>query len=488
VYRSFLSWRYLSARRTNVIGIVGILVAVGALILILSIMTGFLEQSRDTVRGSLSDVILAPVLGPGWRGASPPDEPEPLLAAVRARPEVASASPHLNWFGLLTLPGRMGGISTHNLSSSTQAKNSGVQLVGIDVRTPERLLALAAAAPLMARGFTWRPPAIQDELTTTELLTNLSRPALETARGGAMVHTPLLPFAAPEDAARRGLPLPRVIVGEQIYDSLALEPGSEIELATAVQDPTTHDWGLSNRRFLVAGTFRTGDNEMDLGRVYLERAELADFLGGTQRYSEVLLRLKDYDAEGRDLVHHLREDLAERGLIRGGLYALTEVRTWEEFRGNLIGAIQNERVLMMIMLSLVLLVAGFTVFAILSMMVTEKRRDIGILCAIGATPKGILDTFLYIAFWDALIGATLGAILGTWGAIEIDTIERKVSSLIGIKIFNRDVYLFDHIPSIVEPTWVAAIVLGAFTCALMFAAIPALRAARMDPLEALRYE
>jgi lipoprotein-releasing system permease protein len=227
---------------------------------------------------------------------------------------------------------------------------------------------------------------------------------------------------------------------------------------------------------------------MDLGRVYVERAELADLLGDTQQYSEVLVRLKSYEKDGARLAAELRADLELKGLIRGGGMGGTEVRTWEEFRGNLLGAIENERVLMMIMLSLVLLVAGFTVFAILSMMVTEKRRDIGILCAIGATPKGILDLFLFIAFWDALIGATFGAILGIWGAIKIDVIEQKVSRLIGKQIFNREVYLFDHIPSVVEPLWVAMIVLGAFACALAFAAIPALRAARMDPLTALRYE
>jgi lipoprotein-releasing system permease protein len=200
------------------------------------------------------------------------------------------------------------------------------------------------------------------------------------------------------------------------------------------------------------------------------------------------VRLKDYARSGTALSVTLREELEDAGLIRGGNMAASEVRTWEEFRGNLLGAIENERVLMTIMLSLVLLVAGFTVFAILSMMVTEKRRDIGILCAIGATPKGILDLFLFIAFWDALIGATFGAILGVWGALKIDIIEQKLSALIGKQIFNREVYLFDHIPSVVVPLWVAMIVLGAFSCALAFAAIPALRAARMDPMTALRYE
>ena len=141
-----------------------------------------------------------------------------------------------------------------------------------------------------------------------------------------------------------------------------------------------------------------------------------------------------------------------------------------------------------IMLSLVLLVAGFTIFAILSMMVTEKRRDIGILTALGATPKGVMELFLLIGFWDALLGASAGAVAGTLLAVRIDPIERWLSSTFGVQIFDRSVYLFDHIPSVVEPLRLALIVLGAFVCALGFAAIPAWRAASLDPLDALRYE
>ena len=73
-------------------------------------------------------------------------------------------------------------------------------------------------------------------------------------------------------------------------------------------------------------------------------------------------------------------------------------------------------------------------------------------------------------------------------AIRIDPIERALSDAFGVQIFNRDVYMFDHIPAIIEPTSVAMIVVGAFVCALLFAAAPAWRAARLDPLAALRYE
>ena len=213
--------------------------------------------------------------------------------------------------------------------------------------------------------------------------------------------------------------------------------------------------------------------------------DITAFLGEVRDFSEILVRLEDYERDVSGLMVDLRGGLAALGLIRGRHH---EVLTWEDFRGPLLGAIENERVLMGIMLSLVLLLACFIIFAILSMMVTEKTRDIGILTAIGATPQGVLVLFLLIGFWDALIGALLGAAVGTWAAINIDPIERWLHDTFGFEIFNRDVYLFDYIPSQVEPVAVAVIVLGAFVGTLLFAALPAWRAARLDPLTALRYE
>jgi len=486
VYRSFLSWRYLVSRRTNLIGIVGILVAVGALILILSIMTGFLEESRRTVRGTLADLIVSPRQGEPSDHGFVSDDPRGALAAIRADPRVAGAAPELLWGGIITQRGLQGQKYERILASQSHAGLLGVQLVGVDVdgvgRLARPLFDLAARAIGGATDRSYR----QDELDASAFLYSLIGDTPGENWTDAPVN-PLFPFAPPP---QRGLGrrTAGVLVGQQLYDELGLRRGDRLEVGTAVLDPTIDDWRLNNREFVIAGTFRTRENETDQNRVYLDRRELADFLGDSRQYTQILVKLHDYGRDGVAAAFALRTDLAEKGLITGDLDGRMEVRTWEEFRGNLLGAIENERVLMGIMLSLVLLVAGFTIFAILSMMVTEKRRDIGILAALGATPSGIQQLFLMIAFWDALLGGLLGGVLGTWAAIEIDSIERWLSATLGIQIFDRSVYLFDHIPAVVQPLWIACIVMGAFLCALACAAVPAWRAAQLDPLEALRYE
>jgi len=461
VYRAFLSWRYLLARRANWIGIVGICVGVGAMILILSIMAGFLEENRRMVRGSLSDLIIAPILATRADGREVPSDPEPILELVRADPRVDAACAQLVYAAILSLEGRESTRADIRLSDPQSAELAGALLLGIDV---------------------------EDEFKTTEFRSALVQ---EPLFGGAPVADPDRPFDPPPGYRPSGRPLPSVVVGEQLAEAWHLTRGSEINLITAVRDPATREYAGNNMRFVVAGTFRSSDNELDGQRIYMERGELRSFIGPARSFSQVLVKLKDYRRDHAAAQTDLERKLYDAGLIRREPvpgFTPNEVKTWEDFRRIVLGAIENERVLMAIMLSLVIVVAGFTVFAILSMMVTEKRRDVGILSALGATPGGVTVLFLMIAFWDWILGAIAGAVLGTWGAIEIDAIERWLSRVLHVQIFDRRVYLFDHIPSVVDPLAIALIVLGAFLCVIVFAAIPAWKAGRLHPLDALRYE
>jgi ABC-type lipoprotein release transport system permease subunit len=435
------------------------------------------------VRGNLSDIVIQPA---GFQRAdrSPlPATAGPLLTRIRQDERVAACTARLSFYGILSLAGADARDSGSIISSTQHGELMAVQLMGVDVLTREREALGDAAAGLAALGFPVEPAPLQDEFDATDFRASLEREPFR----GMPVADPRTPFDPPADPAE-GLELASVIIGEQLAHYLRIVRGQRIRITTGTPDPVTGEFRPSNRDFVVAGTFRSGENETDINRIYFPRSELHDFVGLERDFSEVLVKLHDYERDGEAVAKELRTALDEAGLIRGGTYAFTEVRTWEEFRGTLLGAIENERVLMAIMLSLVLVVAGFTVFAILSMMVTEKQRDIGILTAMGATPRGILGLFLMIAFWDALLGVTLGAIMGTWAAIKIDAIELWLSRTFDVQIFDRSVYYFDHIPSVVHPVAVAAIVVGAFLITLLFAAIPAWRASRMDPVEALRYE
>ena len=458
MYKTFLSLRYLRKRRTNWIGTAGITIAVAALILILSIMSGFLAESRGILRGSLADLIIQPnfykLLPDGTRI---PSRPAPHLEVVRADPRVAGACAQIQYGGMIRMRGR--GNLTHDPQRQGLAY---VTLVGIDVA---------------------------DEYTATELRDALEAESLWGSQRPVDVEDPFAPPPGYDPRSRNSRPLERVLIGEQLARAWYLSRGDEIEIGTISQAAIDNDTGeMSNQRYVIAGTFRSGDNEMDTGRVYLEREVLADLLGEADYFTHVLVKLEDYEADSDAVVVELHQRLHEAGLAHDPLRDPEEVRTWERFKQVFLAAVENEKSLMGIMLSLVMVVAGFTVFALLSMMVSEKRRDIGILSALGANQTGILTVFVLIGFWQALFGALLGAVAGIWAAIEIDSIERWLSATFGFQIFDRNVYYFDHIPSVIEPFGVAMIVLGAFVCTLLFAAIPALRAARMHPIDALRYE
>ncbi len=493
MYKTFLSWRYLVTRRTNLIGTAGIAVAVGALIMILSIMTGFLEQTKAMVRGGLSDLIITPPAknfdAPG--SAATDFNPSALLSEVRRDERIVAASPRLAYFGLIAPSGDDGLRVQTVMSDPEWAGQAAVQLIGVDVATHWRVAYPTVRVAFAQMGLSIPEARIQDEFDTTAFFEALVRdPHPDRALFASRVENPWMPFATPPGFASRGRALESIILGEQLMSSLGLSRGKQMTLVTFVTDSRgeVHE---CKRSYVIAGSFRTKDNEMDGRRIYLARSALADLLNDGRTYTEVVAKLENYDRDAGALRVELREHLADVGILprgRSGEVSPHHVRTWEDFRETLLGAIKNERVLMAIMLSLILVVAGFTIFSILTMMVTEKRRDIGILSALGATPGGVLRTFLMIGFWNALIGTVVGAIAGILGAAYIDNIERWLSGLIGTQIFDRGVYYFDEIPSRVEWLPVTLIILGAFSCTLLFAAIPAWRAGRLNPLDALRYE
>jgi len=164
------------------------------------------------------------------------------------------------------------------------------------------------------------------------------------------------------------------------------------------------------------------------------------------------------------------------------------VVTWEEKQGALLAAISVERGLLNVLLFLIIGVAGFGILAIFTMIVAEKTRDIGILKALGASSAGVMKIFLGYGLLLGVVGALLGTCLGLVFTYNINEIEQFLTKMTGQELFPRDVYYFDKIPTFIHPLSVVLVNAGALVIAIVSSILPALRAATLHPVQALRYE
>jgi lipoprotein-releasing system permease protein len=194
--------------------------------------------------------------------------------------------------------------------------------------------------------------------------------------------------------------------------------------------------------------------------------------------TSIQIKLKDY-AQAPEVVERLKSAFPP-GVFR--------VRTWEERQGPLLAAVDVESAILNLLLFLIIAVAGFGILAIFYMIVVEKTRDIGILKALGASSRGVMSIFLSYGLALGIAGSGIGVVLGLLFVHYINTIDDWISSLTGEVIFDPRIYYFEEIPTYVNPIMVFWVASGAMTIAVLASILPALRAAKLHPVDALRHE
>jgi lipoprotein-releasing system permease protein len=236
--------------------------------------------------------------------------------------------------------------------------------------------------------------------------------------------------------------------------------------------------------FTVVDFYESKMSEYDANFVFVPIAALQRLRGmiepqtGVSSVNSIQIKL----APGADL-DEVRNRL--RKVFPAELYA---VSTWRDKQGPLLSAVDMEMAVLNILLFLIIAVAGFGILAIFFMIVVEKTRDIGILKSLGASAGGIAGVFLGYGLFLGLVGAGAGLALGLALTWNLNQIRAAVEWWTGRRVFDPSIYYFFKIPTIVDPVTIAWIIAGAVAIAVAASVLPALRAARLHPVEALRHE
>ncbi len=268
----------------------------------------------------------------------------------------------------------------------------------------------------------------------------------------------------------------RVIIGEVIAQELGLEPGDTLTLLIpaigpgGLPQPTLH-------RFKVAGLFSIGLADKDAMLVFANIADVRALLPGGGLDQGLRLRYRDA-LDAPSISARLRERLP-KGF---------QVIDWTQQNAAYFRAIRMEKVMMSLILLLIVAVAAFNIVAMLVMVVTDKRTDIAILRTFGASPARVLGIFLVQGLTIGWFGVALGVGLGLTLAYHVNTVAGFLEHTFGFQIFNSSVYYITAIPSVVKWDDVAAIGAAALVLTAAATIYPAVRAARVAPAEALRYE
>jgi lipoprotein-releasing system permease protein len=165
-----------------------------------------------------------------------------------------------------------------------------------------------------------------------------------------------------------------------------------------------------------------------------------------------------------------------------------DIHTWQDTQRPLLSAVNMELTILNLLLFMIIAVAGFGILATFFMIVVEKTKDIGVLKALGAPSSGVMSIFLGYGMSLGMVGTGAGIVLGLLFVRYINEIAGLVQVITGQEVFDPEIYYFSQIPTIVSPMMVVLVGLGAISIAVLASVLPALRAARLHPVEALRYE
>ncbi len=294
----------------------------------------------------------------------------------------------------------------------------------------------------------------------------------------------------PEDLRRRPLVADHIVqgsladfeddgvaVGDRLARRLGIAVGSAITIISPQGTATAFGTMPRIKTYNVVALFDVGMYEYDNSFIFvpLEAAQLFFRLPNAVTSLEVFVA-------DPDRVHE------DRRLIAAALGGHVRIVDWQQANSSLFNAVEIERNVMFLILTLIIVVAAFNIISSMIMMVKDKGRDIAILRTMGASRGAILRIFVLSGASIGVVGTVAGLLLGVVFTRNLEAIRQALQKVIGTDLFAAEIYFFTRIPARLDTGEVAAVVLMALALSFLATLYPSWRAARLDPVEALRYE
>jgi len=415
-----IAWRYLRAKRAEGgvsvmtwISLIGITLAVFALIATLAVRSGFRAEFVDTILGANAHATVYTI-----------GEVDQTTGRIERtiRDYDAMAGRLREVEGVI----RVAPLIKGQVMAAAQQRNAGVQVFGIK---PEDLKTI---------------PRIADP---------------ETGEGDI-------------DAFAGG-----IAIGSGVARELGVGVGDRIRLISPNGAKTAFGTSPRINAYDIVYIFSAGRYDIDRVRVYLPFDEAQSFFNREARADELEVMVTEPEAVG-DMIGTLIDAAGDR----------SQVWTWKDASGGFLRALEVEDNVMFVILSILVLIAAMNITSGLIMLVKNKGRDIGILRTMGLTEGAVLRVFFICGAFTGLIGTVFGVILGCLFAIYIDPIFSLVNVMMGGQVWDPSIRGIYHLPAKLEFWDVASAVALSLGLSFIVTIFPARRAARMNPVEALRYE
>jgi lipoprotein-releasing system permease protein len=267
-----------------------------------------------------------------------------------------------------------------------------------------------------------------------------------------------------------------ILIGDKLARNLNVRIGDQVTLISPKGNVTAFGTVPRMKAYTVVALFSVGMYEYDSRFIYmpLEAAQIYFQVPNAVNYLDVMV---DHPDNARDRAAAIRAATGARNIL-----------DWQQSNSSFFTAIQVERNVMFLILTLIIVVAAFNIISSLIMLVKDKGRDIAILRTMGATRGMVMRIFLLSGASVGVIGTMFGFVLGTAFSLNIETIRQWVETLSGTNVFNAEIYFLSKLPAIVDPMEVVIVVGMGLGLSFLATIYPSWRAARLDPVEALRYE